>query len=194
MSSVALRKKLCLLIDRGPAWLDERLTLRGCSARVLSLQSEAARIGRQWAQGVWDKQQSAQQNLSRLGVTQVRWMSPMEELAYPARAIYDPIARTVLIHRSRLGEMADVQRSLGLDLFSWEDLHRRLLAHECFHHIEGIRNMRLDKRLLTGSESSAALRDVGAHAFSNAIFGSPPCQMVDLLWMAVHRPEFVEWL
>ncbi len=190
MNDAVLRERLYLLIDRGPAWLDERLTLRECSARVLSLQPKAARIGRQWAGRVWDKQQSAQQNLSRLGITQVRWMSPMEELAYPARALYDPTARAILIHRSRIDEMADVQRSLGLDLFSWEDLHCRLLAHECFHHIEDIYDMRLDECFLASNESSTALRDVGAHAFSNAIFGSPPCQAVDLLWVAVYRPDF----
>ncbi|RVU97945.1 hypothetical protein EII22_04945 [Coriobacteriales bacterium OH1046] len=191
MSGIVLQEKLCLLIDRGPAWLDRRITLRECSAQILSLRSQAARIGRRWAERVWDERQSAQQNLFRLGITQVRWMSPMEELAYPARAIYDPTARAVLVHRFRIEEMADVQRSLGLELFSREDLYRRLLAHECFHHIEDIHNMRLDDLLLADRGSPAALRDVGAHAFSNAIFGSPPCQAVDLLWMAVHRPEFV---
>ena len=191
MSGGIRRDELLCLIDRGPEWMDEQFTLRGCTDQVLSLRPQAAQIGLQCAQRVWDKRQSTADNLARLGIAQVRWMSPMEELAYQARAIYDPQSAQILVHRSHLEEMAEVQRALGLELFPQEKLLERLLAHECFHHIEETRDMRLNEHLRIVVELPAALRDVGAHAFSNGIFGLPPCQAVDLLWLAAHKPDVI---
>ena len=51
--------------------------------------------------------------------------------------------------------------------------------------------MRLNEHLCVDVELPLALRDVGAHAFSNGIFGLPPCQAVDLLWLAVYKPEVI---
>ena len=39
--------------------------------------------------------------------------------------------------------------------------------------------MRLNEHLCVDVELPLALRDVGAHAFSNGIFGLPPCQAVE---------------
>lgn len=191
MSGSIRRDDLLYLIDRGPEWMDEQFTLYGCTAQVISLRPQVAQIGFQCAQHVWDKRQSTADNLTRLGIAQVRWMSPMEELAYQARAIYDPQSAQILVHRSRLEEMAEVQQLLGVELFTQEELLDRLLAHECFHHIEETQDMRLNERLRVDVELPAALRDVGAHAFSNSIFGLPPCQAVDLLWLAIHKPEAI---
>lgn len=64
--------------------LDEHFTLAGECVPPAILE-QASCIGRQWAKEAWLFEQSAEQNLYRLGVERIRWMSPMEERAF-ARA------------------------------------------------------------------------------------------------------------
>ncbi len=45
MSGSIRRDSLLRLVGRGPEWLDEQFTLRGCTAQVLSLRPQVAQIG-----------------------------------------------------------------------------------------------------------------------------------------------------
>ena len=184
----ASREAVLQLAGRSENWLNEHFTLAGECVPPTVLE-QASCIGRQWAKEAWLFEQSAEQNLYRLGVKRIRWMSPMEECAFAARALYDPQAVHILVSKARLDEMEELQQVIRLNLFSPQALYDRLLAHECFHHLEEQRGMRLDEALAEGSVLPPSVRDVGAHAFSNFIFGRPVCQAVDLLWLAVRRPD-----
>lgn len=184
----APRETVLQLAGRSENWLNEHFTLAGERVPPAILE-RAGCMGRQWAKEVWLFEQSAEQNLYRLGVECIRWMSPMEERAFAARALYDPQAVQILVSKARLDEMEELQQAIRLKLFSPQALYDRLLAHECFHHLEEQRGLRLDEALAEGITLPPSVRDVGAHAFSNFIFGQPVCQTADLLWLAVRRPE-----
>lgn len=194
MSATPCAQTLLDLIGKGERWLDLKITVRGCGREVEGLWRRAAETGRRWARRLWERNRDAEQNLERLGVAEVRWMSPMEELAYNARGVYDPSTRQVLVCRSRLEEMMDIQEQLGVSLFDREGLRERVLAHEGFHHLETTMGRRLDETLVRGTSLPGAIRDVGAQAFANEIFGAPPNQAVDVLWLAARRPDVLaEW-
>lgn len=106
----------------------------------------------------------------------------------PARALYDPQAVQILVSKARLDEMEELQQAIQLNLFSPQALYDRLLAHECFHHLEEQRGLRLVRHLRRAPLCRPLCAILAAHAFSNFIFGRPVCQTVDLLWLAVRRP------
>lgn len=184
-------------IGRGEGWLALRLTLAGAGIDegvLPHVLDEALGIGRRWARELWEPADDVHTNLRRLGVCGVRDMSPMEERAWRVRALFDPMSSEVLVSEGRLLEMADVQRELGLTLFSPEGLRAVLLAHECFHCLEESRGERLSELLAQGDPLPAAVRDVGANAFSHAALGGPPCQAVDVLWLAARAPRRLDAL
>lgn len=193
----ALRRKLLRWAEEEAEPLDALVTMAGVAmpadAKAL-LCRRARQIGTDWAREFWNKEESAEHNLERLGIRALRWMSPMEEAAYFARALYDPASRCIQISRARLEEMEQAQQMVALSLFSREEIRLRLLAHECFHHLEEQSETRLSEILAPGRTLPDAFRDVGAHAFANEVCGRPPCQMIDLLWLAARDPSRLsEW-
>ena len=75
------REAVLQLAGRSENWLDEHFTLAGECVPPAILE-QASCIGRQWAKEAWLFEQSAEQNLYRLGVERIRWMSPMEDRAF----------------------------------------------------------------------------------------------------------------
>ena len=113
----ASREAVLQLAGRSENWLNEHFTLAGECVPPTVLE-QASCIGRQWAKEAWLFEQSAEQNLYRLGVKRIRWMSPMEECAFAARALYDPQAVQILVSKARLDEMEELQQVIRLNLFS----------------------------------------------------------------------------
>lgn len=147
-------------------------------------------LGREWQARYWQPALSLWDNLQALGVTRVDAMSPIDAMAYRARALYDPNTMSIALDMARLDELAALFGGEGGGLLGREDIQLRLLAHEVFHHIEETREQPLDARLAARLDRPVPppLRDVGAAAFVNACFAGPPCQWMDILWMRRYAP------
>lgn len=170
------------LLELGPRELDFLFlpdSLPAGEEARARLRDGAAALGERWADELWDGAQTAAALAAARGVTLVRDMSPLENTAYRARALYDPNTRQILVSRERIAELEEIQRSLGLTLFDAQQLYDRLLLHELFHHLEEERGAPRD---------IPWLRDVGAFAFANRILGEPCCQRMDLIWLLDRAP------
>lgn len=188
--SAAVRERVLFLAQQEEEWLNAHFPPAGGEIPRPAM-AEAVRIGRRWAEEAWNFGEDTETNLYRMGVKGIRWMSQMEECAFAARALYDPQTAQIQVSKSRLEEMEEIQQTLGVALFSPQALYDRLLAHECFHHLEEVRGVCLDEALAEGGALPPSVRDVGAHAFSNFIFCRPFCQTIDLVWLAGRRPEML---
>lgn len=190
------RKTVLCLLNCGCRFLDENLLFSDCSLPQNIkhiLWEKAAAIGKAWVDQYWNTEANATENLYRLGAVHIRFMSPMEECAYHARALYDPDGSQIMISRSRLEEMSSIQEELDLYLFTEDSLRERLLAHECFHFLEEKKGQHLNeifsKEYGFSTNVLSPCRDIGAQAFVNQALGDPPAQAVDIMWLAVKAPE-----
>lgn len=181
------------LLQSGDAQqLDLLITLAevpaSCEEKI-SLWRSAFEVAHRWYLEYWTEGLSVAENLHKLDVC-VEPLSPLNNLCYRARALYDPARAVIQISEEALSEMEAVQSALGVSLFTREQLRDRLLAHELFHHIEETKEAPLTDCLRKGEKPvPAAFRDVGAYAFCNGIFPYPICQKIDLLWMLEKAPK-----
>lgn len=151
----------------------------------------AAATATAWHAQYWNAELPLHENLRELGVTAVRTMSPIEEMAWRARALYDPNSFDIAFSVQRVTEIMEAFSAVQMQVFSREEVEQRIIAHEAFHHIEETKTCPLNEMLSqeTGWEVPLFFRDVGAYAFVNAVFPAAPCQFIDLAWMAQRAPR-----
>lgn len=158
------------------------------------LWNAAAALGREWQAKYWQPEHTLWDNFEALGITRVDAMSPIDAMAYSARALYDPNTCGIALDMARLDELAALFAEEGDGVFTKEEIQQRLLAHEAFHHVEETREQPLDALLASqlSKPVPVCLRDVGAAAFVNACFAGAPCQWMDILWMRRYAPVRLE--
>jgi len=120
-------------------------------------------------------------------------MSPVEEMAWRARAFYDPNTFEIVVSEGRIDELLEALEDCSIRI-TREDIWQMIIEHEVFHHIEETKEQPLDIILAedTVSLPPAAIRDIGAFAFANCAPGRPPCQLLDLVWMKKYAPKRLE--
>jgi|GEM_PF-1682437 len=173
--------------------LDKIITLSktSCTEDDLDeLWQRAQAAGALWRTAYWNDNLSREENLQALGLTRLRTMSPVEDMAFRARAFYDPNTFEIAVSEARVEELLQTLDSLGYTFFTGDDIWNILIEHEVFHHIEERFEQPLDEKI-SGKYDSSVLkpfRDIGAYAFVNAASGRPPCQLLDFIWMKKFAP------
>lgn len=183
---------LSLLDEQDAAYLDHLLylrRLRGAIREKEAARSFVAAAAERWSRQYWDASVSAEGNALALGVKRVRTIRPAELPVLPYRAFYDASASEIRIFSAELDNVLSAQEECGRPVFSRPVLTERLIAHEVFHHLESQRGEFMDSLAASrGAAESRIWRDIGANAFANAALGSPPNQLVDLIWMMKYAP------